>query len=171
MVRHNISIGTLPFLFTDQNVNLRVHFNCTGVPPFAHEIPCLSSASSKSCVNKVNSEPANFSWDEYSCDDDAVVATVLDELGPERLLGIEFIEALRGGFELAWERMGNCKKCETSFGRCGYNSNTTELMCFCSGGTTTLGHCEGTIFKTTIFKLNITFAPLFSKFTTIGKLK
>ncbi|KAL4573382.1 hypothetical protein LXL04_020185 [Taraxacum kok-saghyz] len=42
-VRNNFSIGTLPFVFPDQNVNLSVHFICNGVPSFAREIPfnCL----------------------------------------------------------------------------------------------------------------------------------
>ncbi|KAL4573379.1 hypothetical protein LXL04_020182 [Taraxacum kok-saghyz] len=142
-VRNNISIGTLPFVFPDQNVNLSVHFNCNGVPSFAREIPCLSSPTNKSCVNRVNSEPPDFSWDEFSCDKDVVVTTVLELYAPQSTLGKAFIGALREGFELSWESMADCEKCEESRGRCGFNKNTTEIMCFCSDGTSTFEHCKG----------------------------
>ncbi|KAL4573389.1 hypothetical protein LXL04_020192 [Taraxacum kok-saghyz] len=150
-VRHNISIGTLPFVFPDQNVNLSVRFNCNGVPSFAREIPCLSSPTNKSCVNRVNSEPPDFNWDEFSCDKDVVVTTVL-ELYAQSRLGTAFIGALREGFELRWESMEDCEKCEESRGRCGFNKNRTEIMCFCSDGTSTFEHCKGTFSKTPIFK-------------------
>ncbi|KAL4573380.1 hypothetical protein LXL04_020183 [Taraxacum kok-saghyz] len=140
-VRHNITIGTLPFVFVNQNVNLSFHFNCTGVPDFASEIPCLSSPTNKSCVNRVDSEPQNFNWEEFSCDEE-VVTMAFDVFGSESRLGTEFIGALRAGFELSWWKTEDCEKCEQSRGMCGYNKNTTEFMCFCSDGTATLEHCN-----------------------------
>ncbi|CAH1439388.1 unnamed protein product [Lactuca virosa] len=159
-VDHNISIESLPFNISDQNVNISIHFNCNGVPPFSHEIPCLSSRTNKSCVNSVHSEPANFNWDEYSCDDDVIVTTVLDVFPSTNGVGIEFSKALRGGFELRWWEIEDCEMCENSDGRCGYNNDTREFMCFCSSGTTTKGDCKGTFTKTTRFKLNPTFTSV-----------
>ncbi|KAL4573390.1 hypothetical protein LXL04_020193 [Taraxacum kok-saghyz] len=149
-VRHNITIGTLPFVFVNQNVNLSFHFNCTGVPDFASEIPCLSSPTNKSCVSRVDLEPQNFNWEEFSCDEE-VVTMALDVFGSESRLGTEFIGALRAGFELSWWRTEDCEKCEESRGLCGYNKNTTEFMCFCSDGTATLEHCNGTFNKAPVF--------------------
>nr|KAJ0193866.1 hypothetical protein LSAT_V11C800446480 [Lactuca sativa] len=156
-VNHNISIENLHLNFSDQNVNLSIHFNCNGVPHFAHEIPCLSSRTNKSCVNSVHSEPPDFNWDEYSCDDDVIVTTVLDVFRSINELGIVFIRALRGGFELRWWEIDDCEMCENSDGRCGYNNGTKEFMCFCSNGTTTKGDCKGTFTNATRFKLNLTF--------------
>ncbi|KAI3515695.1 hypothetical protein L1887_14598 [Cichorium endivia] len=146
-VRHNIDLGDMPFNFWGQNVNLSFHFNCTGVPYFAHEIKCLSNPTNKSCVHSLNEEPANFNWTEYSCDE-AVLTTVFDVFSSINALEPEFPRALRQGFELNWGRTEDCEKCEDSGGRCGYNSNTREHMCFCSGGKTTTGHCNGTFVKT-----------------------
>ncbi|CAI9299794.1 unnamed protein product [Lactuca saligna] len=143
-MNHNITIKSLPFIFSDQNVNLSIHFNCNRVPHFAHEILCLSSRTNKSCVNSVHSEPADFNWDAYSCDDDVSVTTVLDVFRSINELGIEFIRALRGGFELQWWEIEDCEMCENSDGRCGYNNDTREFMCFCSSGTSTKGDCKAT---------------------------
>ncbi|KAI3680389.1 hypothetical protein L2E82_50375 [Cichorium intybus] len=138
-VRHNIELGDLPFNFWGQNVNLSFHFNCTGVPDFAHEIPCLSTPTNKSCVHSLNEEPPNFNWTEYSCDEE-VVTTEMEVFSSTRAVETEFPRALMRGFELEWGRMEDC---ENSGGRCCYNSNTGEEdMCFCSGGKTTTGHCK-----------------------------
>lgn len=150
-VRHTIDLDTLPFTFWGRNVNLSFHFNCSGVPPFAREIECLSNVTDKSCVHSVNFEPPNFSWDRYSCDD-AVVTTVLDIFNPSSRLETEFSGALRGGFELRWDTIDidNCEKCENSGGRCGYINITTQFICFCGGGKTSNGDCKGTFVKTLI---------------------
>ncbi|XP_042752992.1 LEAF RUST 10 DISEASE-RESISTANCE LOCUS RECEPTOR-LIKE PROTEIN KINASE-like 1.2 isoform X1 [Lactuca sativa] len=140
-VRHSIDWGDLPFNFWGQNVNLSFHFNCTGVPYFAREIGCLSNLTNKSCVNSLNFEPENFNWTVYSCDD-AVVTTVFDVFSSAMELETEFSRALRQGFEVKWGRTEDCEKCEESGGRCGHNNSTTELMCFCSGGAITMGHCK-----------------------------
>ncbi|KAI3680391.1 hypothetical protein L2E82_50377 [Cichorium intybus] len=145
-VRHDIDLGNLPFNFWGQNVNLSFHFNCTGVPSFAHEIPCLSTPTNKSCVHSLTFEPENFDWTQYSCDEE-VLTTVLDVFNVTRPMEKEFRRALRQGFELKWGRTEDCEKCEVSGGRCGYNRNTREDMCFCSGGKTTTGHCNGTFTK------------------------
>ncbi|CAI9299816.1 unnamed protein product [Lactuca saligna] len=165
-MNHNITIKSLPFIFSDQNVNLSIHFNCNGVPHFAHEIPCLSSRTNKSCVNSVHSEPADFNWDAYSCDDNVIVTTVLDVFRSINELGIEFIRALRGGFELRWWEIEDCEMCENSDGRCGYNNDTREFMCFCSGGTTKTGQC-----KNGTCKLNPTFNPVLGIITKFGKIR
>lgn len=149
----------MPFNFWGQNVNLSFHFNCTGVPDFAREIPCLSTSTNKSCVNDLNYEPENFSWTVYSCDDE-VVTTVFDVFSSTMALETEFSRALRQGFELKWGRMEDCQKCEESGGRCGHNNSTTELMCFCSGGAITMGHCKGTFVETPRFMLNSISTPV-----------
>ncbi|KAI3780322.1 hypothetical protein L2E82_10299 [Cichorium intybus] len=159
-VRHNIDLGDLPFNFLGQNVNLSFHFNCTGVPSFAHEIRCLSTPTNKSFVHSLYEEPPNVNWTEYSCLEE-VETTVFDVFGSTTTLENGFPGALSKGFELRWGRTEDCEKCEDSGGRCGYNRNTTEHMCFCSGGKTTTGHCNGTFVKTPRFKLNSTSTPVF----------
>ncbi|MFS8023657.1 hypothetical protein Hanom_Chr16g01454051 [Helianthus anomalus] len=50
-VRHRINLESLPLNYTSHNVNLTFHFNCTGCPSFATEIPCFKR---KSCVQIMN---------------------------------------------------------------------------------------------------------------------
>ncbi|KAI3780267.1 hypothetical protein L2E82_10240 [Cichorium intybus] len=141
-VRHNIDLGDLPFNFWGQDVNLSCHFNCTRVPAFSREIPCLSTPTNKSYVHSLNEEPPNFNWTEYSCDE-AVVTTAMEVFSSTRAVEMEFRRALMQRFELKWGRTEDCEKCEDSGGRCGYNKITTEVVCFCTGGKTTMGHCNG----------------------------
>lgn len=43
--------------------------------------------------------------------------------------------AVSGGFGLEWRANNrDCDQCSQSGGRCGYNSNTSSFVCFCSDG-------------------------------------
>lgn len=46
-----------------------------------------------------------------------------------------YAKALRGGFQVSWERIGSgpCARCERFDGRCGYNGTGEFLGCFCGG--------------------------------------
>ena len=134
----------MPLNFTEYNVNLNFHFNCSGIPDFAYEIPCLESDSGgrKSCVNVMNSETEETDWSIYSCSEH-VVKTVFNKSLPEPdRLGGEYGGVLSRGFELNWWGLESCGKCEETNGRCGYNYRTQESMCFCSDGTTTTDDCK-----------------------------
>ncbi|KAI3735857.1 hypothetical protein L6452_15378 [Arctium lappa] len=141
-VRHNIDLQRLPLDFSSYNVNLTFHFNCTGVPEFASEIPCLDSGGRKSCVNVMSSELQDFDWGIYSCGEE-VLKTVLNANLPDGdRIGTDFGGVLSRGFELRWRSMEDCGKCEESNGRCAYNDITTKFMCFCSDGSTTTVDCK-----------------------------
>ncbi|KAI3680410.1 hypothetical protein L2E82_50397 [Cichorium intybus] len=67
----------------------------------------------------------------------------MDVFSSTRAVEMEFRRALMQRFELKWGRTEDCEKCEDSGGRCGYNKITTEVVCFCTGGKTTMGRCNG----------------------------
>ncbi|KAD7117394.1 hypothetical protein E3N88_04662 [Mikania micrantha] len=81
-VRHNISLGTLPLQFPTSMVNISFHFNCTGHPSFAIEIPCLfrTERNARLCDRDYNDSErmfADFSNKSLvSCAMEAVVRRV-----------------------------------------------------------------------------------------------
>ncbi|KAI3818860.1 hypothetical protein L1987_12681 [Smallanthus sonchifolius] len=146
-VHHGINLQTLPLNFSILNVNLSFHFNCTGFPSFATEIPCMERSEGKSCVHVMNSSTEETDWDEYSCTDEVVTPVIGEHINGFPNLSTDFGELLRRGFELEWWRVDDCDKCEESGGRCGHH-NTTGFVCFCSDGTTSKGDCKGTFVST-----------------------
>ncbi|CAI9779103.1 unnamed protein product [Fraxinus pennsylvanica] len=55
--------------------------------------------------------------------------------GDEERIGMgEYEEILRRGFALNWSVEGDCRRCERSGGRCGFNSTTFRFRCFCRDG-------------------------------------
>ena len=140
--RPHDDLQSLPLDFSSYNVNLSFHFNCTGVPEFATEIPCLDYGRRKSCVHVMSWEPEDFDWGVYSCGEE-VLKTVLNAYSPDRdMIGMEFGGVLSRGFELRWRRAEDCGPCEESNGQCGYDDITAKLICFCSDGRTTTGDCK-----------------------------
>ncbi|XP_076945881.1 LEAF RUST 10 DISEASE-RESISTANCE LOCUS RECEPTOR-LIKE PROTEIN KINASE-like 2.4 [Bidens hawaiensis] len=142
-VRHNITLGTLPLIFTMITVNISFHFNCTGFPSFATEIPRLGNNERKSCVHVMNDTTEETDWGQYSCSEEAITAVVKDRTGSLPDLSRGLGELLQRGFELDWGSMDDdqCDKCEQSDGRCGHD--TRGFICFCSGGSITRNDCEG----------------------------
>ncbi|KAK1438371.1 hypothetical protein QVD17_04179 [Tagetes erecta] len=141
-LRHTIDLGTLPFKFSESNVNISFHFNCTGYPGFDNAIPCLDSGTRrKSSVNVMDSETEKFDWSVYSCDEEVVMAVLREEIyvSGSNDQGIDYVRGLHRGFELKWWVAEDCSKCEESKGRCGRNNyrKTDQLLCFCSDGTRT----------------------------------
>ncbi|KAI7726984.1 hypothetical protein M8C21_011409 [Ambrosia artemisiifolia] len=135
-VRHVIDFRTLPFNFTQSNVNISFHFNCTGYANFSNAIPCLDYNEKRASVNVMNSETEGFDWSVYSCDEEVVTAVLREAIYVSDLhQGIDYVKGLRRGFELNWRVVEDCRKCEESEGRCGRNNTTAELMCFCYDGT------------------------------------
>ncbi|KAD7117383.1 hypothetical protein E3N88_04651 [Mikania micrantha] len=141
-VRHNITLGTLPLQFPTSMVNLSFHFNCTGHPSFAIEIPCLFRTERNAYVNVMN-DTTEEEWADYSCAD-KVVTTVFPETDLIPNLVAIYGRLLGGGFEMQWEPTDDCERCEDSGGRCGYlNTTSTSFMCFCPDGTIK-NNCKGT---------------------------
>ncbi|KAL8249143.1 hypothetical protein R6Q59_006011 [Mikania micrantha] len=140
-VRHNITLGTLPLQFPTSMVNLSFHFNCTGHPSFAIEIPCLFRTERNAYVNVMN-DTTEEEWADYSCAD-KVVTTVFPETDLIPNLVAIYGRLLGGGFEMQWEPTDDCERCEDSGGRCGYlNTTSTSFMCFCPDGTIK-NNCKG----------------------------
>lgn len=45
-------------------------------------------------------------------------------------------DVLRDGFPLQWANLTDCVNCESIGGRCGYDSSTRRIICFCKGSCT-----------------------------------
>ncbi|KAH0708962.1 hypothetical protein KY284_010389 [Solanum tuberosum] len=50
--------------------------------------------------------------------------------------------AISEGFVLDWQIAKECRKCEATEGRCGYDNSTQELLCFCNDGIIKFETCE-----------------------------
>ncbi|KAI3732141.1 hypothetical protein L1987_63339 [Smallanthus sonchifolius] len=146
-VNHNISLGTLPLNLSPFSVNISFHFNCSGCPSFATEIPCLDNNGRKSCL--VTSTEETEDWDGYSCSEEVVTAVIDELMKKSPNFQVDFGSVLEKGFELQWGGADDCEKCEKSDGRCG-NHSTTGHICFCSDGTISKNECGGTFIITTL---------------------
>ncbi|KAI3732155.1 hypothetical protein L1987_63354 [Smallanthus sonchifolius] len=151
--RHGINLETLPLKFSTLNVNLSFHFNCTGFPSFAIEIPCYEKKESNSYVHIMNASTEETDWDEYSCAQEVVTPVIGDDLySLSTFWGMRYM--MTRGFMLEWWRMDNCDNCEQSDGRCGHH-NTTGFMCFCTDGTIRKDDCKGAHYFNRTIKLVI----------------
>ncbi|KAM3331970.1 hypothetical protein ACQJBY_027682 [Aegilops geniculata] len=66
-----------------------------------------------------------------------------------------YAKALRGGFQVGWDRSsGACGQCEQSGGKCGYNGTGGFFGCFCANGALVAGNAAG------CSKISDTTAPL-----------
>nr|XP_043611254.1 LEAF RUST 10 DISEASE-RESISTANCE LOCUS RECEPTOR-LIKE PROTEIN KINASE-like 2.1 [Erigeron canadensis] len=146
-VNRTIELENLPFNFSNNNLNLSFHFNCSRPPPpdYATPIPCMNSVSNRSYVNVIHDNYERF--DDWDCNE--IVTTVFDyaTLWKTTLSWRDYASALIYGFELNGQRPDDedCDKCEESDGRCGFRhaNNTRQFLCFCSDGTiTTNNHCK-----------------------------
>ncbi|KAK9065264.1 hypothetical protein SSX86_016647 [Deinandra increscens subsp. villosa] len=142
-VRNGINLQNTLLSLATGNANLSFHYNCTGCPSLAFDIPCLERNNSKSCVHVMNATmEEETDWDKYSCTEHVVATVIGEHVELHSNLTEQFRDILKDGVELQWRRMEGCDKCEASGGRCGHNINTTGILCFCPDSkTASRGYC------------------------------
>ncbi|XP_060169878.1 LEAF RUST 10 DISEASE-RESISTANCE LOCUS RECEPTOR-LIKE PROTEIN KINASE-like 2.1 [Lycium barbarum] len=129
-VHHNLTIDDdLPLVYSELDMNLTFYYNCTGsLPDPTRTLDCLNSGGNKSYLYVEDYEPKDLNW-YRTCDKKVVVPVTkggwTGELGA----------AMDEGFVLHWENATECRKCEASDGRCGYDNLTQESLCFYKDGT------------------------------------
>ncbi|KAL3512228.1 hypothetical protein ACH5RR_024945 [Cinchona calisaya] len=144
--RQNLTLEDLPLEYSKQDLNLTFYFNCTSDSlPSAYAVDCLRSGEKMSYVSLETHNYNDFDW--FKVCEEKVVATVIErEINNNGINGLwasMFGSALNDGFVLDWHSGIECAKCELSEGHCGYNSNSTEFLCFCTDGTITYDQCKG----------------------------
>ncbi|CAJ1951985.1 unnamed protein product [Sphenostylis stenocarpa] len=128
---YNYSFDQTPFTYSSENWNLSFFYNCTTEPidyP-TYEVDCAKNASHYSfgVFHKEALEHRNYSLNE--CQFMVNVPFYKNAaVNFTSLLRMNYIEILKMGFLLNWTAP-DCQYCETSGGRCGFDSN--QFLCFC----------------------------------------
>ncbi|KAL3352080.1 hypothetical protein AABB24_020266 [Solanum stoloniferum] len=136
-VHHNLTLNDdFPLEYSELDLYLNFYYNCTvSLPDSADRLDCLTSSGNNSYFYVGGHEPEDFKW--YGICEKKVVVLVMDG-GFNRGVGT----AIGEGFVLDWQIAKECRKCEASEGRCGYNNSKHESVCFCNDGTIKFDTCE-----------------------------
>ncbi|XP_047148873.1 LEAF RUST 10 DISEASE-RESISTANCE LOCUS RECEPTOR-LIKE PROTEIN KINASE-like 1.2 isoform X2 [Vigna umbellata] len=128
---YNYSFDQTPFTYSSENWNLSFFYNCTTEPidyP-TYQVDCAKNASlySFAVFHKEALQNKNYSLDECQLMVNApfIMNASVNFTG---LLRMNYIEILKMGFLLNWTAL-DCKYCEKSGGRCGFDGN--QFLCFC----------------------------------------
>ncbi|KOM54375.1 hypothetical protein LR48_Vigan10g026700 [Vigna angularis] len=128
----NYSFDQTPFTYSSENWNLSFFYNCTTEPidyP-TYQVDCAKNASlySFAVFHKEALQNKNYSLDECQLMVNApfIMNASVNFTG---LLRMNYIEILKMGFLLNWTAL-DCKYCEKSGGRCGFDGN--QFLCFCN---------------------------------------
>ncbi|WMV57827.1 hypothetical protein MTR67_051212 [Solanum verrucosum] len=135
-VHHNLTLNDdFPLEYSELDLYLNFYFNCTvSLPDSAYPLDCLTSSGNNSYYYIRDYEPEDLKW--YGICEKKVVVPVMDG-GFNRGVGT----AIGEGFVLDWQIAKECRKCEASEGRCGYDNSTHESLCFCNDGTIKFDTC------------------------------
>lgn len=131
----NFSLDRTPFTYSSDHIGFFFFYNCTSLPPnYSYPIDCWSQSKlhSFAAFHDGFLEFMNFSFN--SCQSSVEVPvdfTKEDDDDISGLLRMSYSDVLKMGFTLNWGAQ-NCSNCETSGGRCGFESN--EFVCFCPDG-------------------------------------
>ncbi|KAH0708963.1 hypothetical protein KY284_010390 [Solanum tuberosum] len=138
-VHHNLTLNDeLPLEYSKLDSYLNFYYNCTVfLPGYADRLDCLTTRGKSSYYCVGDQEQEDLNW--YGICEKKVVVPVMDS---ELIRGVG--TAIGEGFVLDWKIAKECRKCEASEGRCGYNNSTHESLCFCNDGTIKFDNCEGT---------------------------
>ncbi|XP_022923748.1 LEAF RUST 10 DISEASE-RESISTANCE LOCUS RECEPTOR-LIKE PROTEIN KINASE-like 1.2 [Cucurbita moschata] len=131
---HNFTLHRTPFTYTPDHIGFFFFYNCTSLPPkFSYPIHCSNTTKlhSFAAFHDGFMEHMNFSVD--SCQSSVEVPIDIPNQDDDfsGLLRKSYSDVLKMGFTLNWSAQ-NCSNCETSGGRCGFESN--EFVCFCPDG-------------------------------------
>ncbi|KAL3352081.1 hypothetical protein AABB24_020266 [Solanum stoloniferum] len=139
-VHHNLTLNDdFPLEYSELDLYLNFYYNCTvSLPDSADRLDCLTSSGNNSYFYVGGHEPEDFKW--YGICEKKVVVLVMDG-GFNRGVGT----AIGEGFVLDWQIAKECRKCEASEGRCGYNNSKHESVCFCNDGTIKFDTCESQV--------------------------
>ncbi|XP_073003279.1 LEAF RUST 10 DISEASE-RESISTANCEUS RECEPTOR-LIKE PROTEIN KINASE-like 1.2 isoform X2 [Typha latifolia] len=140
-VQHNLTFFSNSWLeYTPSDAYLAFFFNCSPTILNAEPIGCLSGNQCKAFVFPTNASELEYGPDWAHTCLEIVVAPVLDKdpITVSNLMN-GYGELLKSGFQLTWPEQGSddCKSCEQSGGRCGFNQTSTTYWvpsCFCSDG-------------------------------------
>ncbi|XP_038893811.1 LEAF RUST 10 DISEASE-RESISTANCE LOCUS RECEPTOR-LIKE PROTEIN KINASE-like 1.2 [Benincasa hispida] len=132
---HNLSLQRTPFSFSSNPYGFFFFYNCTSLPP-DHSFPigCSSTGKLHSFASFSDGSLGSINSSYHSCQ--SLVAMPLhfsnnEEEDFNELFKKSYSDVLKMGFSLNWSAQ-NCSKCETSGGRCGFQSN--KFVRFCSDG-------------------------------------
>ncbi|XP_073004252.1 cysteine-rich receptor-like protein kinase 19 isoform X2 [Typha latifolia] len=140
-VQHNLTFFSNSWLeYTPSDAYLAFFFNCSPTILNAEPIGCLSGNQYKAFVFPTNASELEYGPDWAHTCLEIVVAPVLDKdpITVSNLMN-GYGELLKSGFQLTWPEQGSddCKSCEQSGGRCGFNQTSTTYWvpsCYCSDG-------------------------------------
>ncbi|KAK6795749.1 hypothetical protein RDI58_009204 [Solanum bulbocastanum] len=140
--RHNLTLEKLPLKTSDSALELTFYFNCTEPLPDSLPAECLKSNGNRTYFYVAETEPDDLNW--FGICEEKVVATVKERRSFQNNDWIGGFGAAMGeGFVLDWRSASECRQCEGSDGRCGYNNSTHNLLCYCQDGTVKFKHCKG----------------------------
>jgi len=128
---YNYSFHQTPFTYSSENWNLSFFYNCTTEPidyP-TYKVDCARNAShySFAVFHEEALEHKNYSLNRCQFMVNAPF-TMNASVNFTGLLRMNYIEILKMGFLLNWTAP-DCKYCEKSGGRCGFDGN--QFLCFC----------------------------------------
>ncbi|CAK8574036.1 unnamed protein product [Lathyrus sativus] len=124
----NLSFPNNMFYLAPNQTEVRLFFGCDSskLPRSLQRNTIGCSAGNKtSSVVALYADDKNVSFVSRNCGDEVVYARV--ENGVEG--GIE--EALRKGFGLNWIA-GDCRECNSTGGRCGFDADIFKFRCYCT---------------------------------------
>lgn len=132
---YNTDLDYKIFKHPSEDQNLTLSYACAPVPGQPYKFSCAVNETSSDSYFLTSAVLLAPNLPRLSCSQNILVPinqTSARSLTDPRSTEDDLKEVIKAGFELNWDANDtDCNACARSGGRCGYNSSTSSLVCYC----------------------------------------